>query len=61
MIPSFGQYPFQAQRLAHIPAVEIDVIHNRVLDHIALLFEADREMPLLRMRLDEACVVVAMG
>ena len=49
----------QAQRLAQLPAVDIEHIRDRQLDHIALLAHA--QVPRQARRIDKAHIVVTVG
>jgi hypothetical protein len=53
-------FPEQPKGLAGIPAVEIDVIDDGVLDDIASLFQIDSLIPRRLMHIDEANIVVAV-
>ena len=49
----------QPQRFAQVPAGQVEVTRQHGLDHVAGL--ADSEIPVARMHIDEAHIVVAVG
>ena len=53
--------PEQPQRLAQVPAVEVDVIDNRVFDDIAPFFQIHCLVPARFVGVDEAHVVIGVG
>lgn len=53
--------PEQAQRFANVPAVEVDVVGDRILDDVALFFQVNRQIPVGLTDVDKAHVEVAVG